>query len=113
MHEQSIVESLLAIALENAEKANARKIRKIYLVVGELSGVVEEHANYYFNFLTRDTIAEGATIEYNRIPAKVRCRNCGTDFTAENLDFHCPQCGNEKVDIIAGRELYMDSMEIE
>jgi Zn finger protein HypA/HybF involved in hydrogenase expression len=42
MHEQSIVESLLALALENAEKAKASKIRRIYLVVGELSGVVEE-----------------------------------------------------------------------
>ena len=58
MHEQSIVESLLALVIENAEKAKANKILRIYLVVGELSGVVEEAVDFYFSFLTRDTFAQ-------------------------------------------------------
>lgn len=113
MHEQSIVESLLAIVIESAEKAKANKILRIYLVVGELSGVVEESVNFYFNFLTRDTIAAEASIFYNRISAQVRCRNCDTTFFPERLDFHCPACQEQKIEIIGGRELYIDSIEVE
>jgi len=113
MHEQSIVESLLAIAIENAEKAKANKILRIYLVVGELSGVVEGSVDFYFSFLSKDTIAAQASIFYNRIPVTLRCRNCDKVFTPENLNFHCPDCTEQQVEIISGRELYIDSIEVE
>ena len=113
MHEQSIVESLLALVLENAEKEKAKKILRIYLVVGELSGVVEDAVTFYFNFISRDTIAEGASIFFMNIPAKVKCRNCDTAYSPEKQDYHCPNCGEQKVDIISGRELYLERMEIE
>jgi hydrogenase nickel incorporation protein HypA/HybF len=113
MHEQSIVESLLALAIENAEKARATRILRIYIVVGELSGVVEESVNFYFNLLSKNTIADRASLFFMRIPARLRCRNCNTVFVPENLDFHCPDCREEQVEIIGGRELYIDSLEVE
>jgi hydrogenase nickel incorporation protein HypA/HybF len=113
MHEQSIVESLLALALEKAEKANAKRIVRIYLVVGEFSGVVEEAVDFYFGFLTKNTIAADASLFYNRVPAQVRCRNCDRIFTPKKLNFRCPDCNEQQVEIIAGRELYIDSMEVE
>jgi hydrogenase nickel incorporation protein HypA/HybF len=113
MHEQSIVESLLAIAIENAEKANASRILRIYLVVGELSGVVEESMDFYFSFLRKNTIAAGASIMYNRIPARLRCRICDIVFTAENFDFRCPECQEKQIEIVGGRELYIESLEVE
>jgi hydrogenase nickel incorporation protein HypA/HybF len=113
MHEQSIVESLLALALKNAEKAKASKILRIYLVVGELSGVLEEAVNFYFGFLSRDTIAAQASLFFMHTPAQLRCRNCNTVFLLEKLDFHCPNCKEQQVEIISGRELYIDSMEVE
>ena len=113
MHEQSIVESLLALALENAEKANAKRILRIYLVVGEYSGVLEEAVNFYFSFLSKNTIAADASLFYTRIPAQLRCRNCDRIFYPEKLDFHCPDCNEQQVEIISGRELYIDSMEVE
>jgi hydrogenase nickel incorporation protein HypA/HybF len=113
MHEQSIVESLLALALENAQKAGASKILKIYVVVGELSGVVEESMDFYFSFLRQDTIAAEASLCFTRVPARLRCRKCNRDFVAENLDFRCPECREPQVEIIGGRELYIESMEVE
>jgi hydrogenase nickel incorporation protein HypA/HybF len=113
MHEQSIVESLLALAIENAEKAKARKILRIYIVVGELSGVVEESVNFYFDILSRDTIAAQASLFFMHIPARLRCRNCNTAFTPEKLNFRCPECKEQQIEIIGGRELYIDSMEVE
>jgi hydrogenase nickel incorporation protein HypA/HybF len=113
MHEQSIVESLLTLALENAEKAKASKIIRIYLVVGELSGVVKEAVDFYFSFLSRDTIAAQASLFFTHTPARLRCRNCNTVFLPEKMDFHCPACKEQQVEIISGRELYIDSMEVE
>jgi hydrogenase nickel incorporation protein HypA/HybF len=113
MHEQSVVESLLAMVLENAEKAKASKILRIYLVIGELSGVIEEAVDFYFSFLSRGTIAENASIFYMHPPATVRCRNCDTVYSPENLDFHCPDCNEQQVEIIGGRELYIESIEVE
>jgi hydrogenase nickel incorporation protein HypA/HybF len=113
MHEQGIVESLLALALENAEKAKASKILRIYLVVGELSGVFDEAVDFYFGFLSRDTIAAEASLFFTITPAQLRCRNCNTVFSPEKLDLHCPKCKEQQVEIISGRELYIDSMEVE
>src|SRR3972149_4788708 len=113
MHEQSIVESLLALALENAAKAKAGKILRIYLVVGELSGVLEEAVDFYFSFLSKNTIAAQARLFYTRTPAQLRCRNCNTIFLPEKMDFHCPGCQEQQVEIISGRELYIDRMEVE
>ena len=113
MHEQSIVESLLAIAIENAEKAKASKILRIYLVVGDLSGVVDEAVEFYFSFLSRNTIAEQASIFFMHTPAQLRCRNCNITFTPERLDFHCPECKEQQTEIIGGRELYIERMEVE
>jgi hydrogenase nickel incorporation protein HypA/HybF len=112
MHEQSIVESLLALALKKAAEEKASKILRIYLIVGELSGVVEESVNFYFSFICKDTIAAQASLFFMRTPARLRCRNCNTVFCPEKLDFHCPDCKQEKVEIIGGRELYIDSMEV-
>jgi hydrogenase nickel incorporation protein HypA/HybF len=113
MHEQSIVESLLALALENAEKAKANKILRIYLVVGELSGVVEDSVEFYFSFLSRETIAAEAKLFFMHIPAQLRCRDCSTIFTPEKNNFNCPKCNEQHVEIVSGRELYIDSLEVE
>ncbi len=113
MHEQSIVESLLALALENAEKAQASRILKINLVVGELSGVVDEAVEFYFSFLSKGTIAEHASLYFQHVPMKIRCRDCDTIFTPKNMDLQCPNCKSHKVEITGGRELYMESLEVE
>jgi hydrogenase nickel incorporation protein HypA/HybF len=113
MHELSIVESLLSVAIESAEKAQASRVFKIYVAIGDLSGVVEDSVNFYFGFLSEKTIAAGATIVFMRKQAKLRCRECEIVFSPEKLDFHCPGCGGQQVDIIGGRELYIDRLEVE
>lgn len=113
MHEQSIVESLLFTVLKNAEKEKASKILRICVVVGELSGVEEEAVNFYFGFVSKNTIAAEASISYTHVPMELRCRECETIFKPEKYDLHCPNCKEQQVDIVAGRELYVDSIEVE
>jgi len=113
MHEQNICESLLALAIKHAEQANAARIRRIYLVIGEYSGVVDESVEFYFRLLSKGTIAEGADIDFTHIPAQLHCRNCDTVFTPEQLNLHCPNCSGQKVEISSGKEMYLESLEVE
>jgi hydrogenase nickel incorporation protein HypA/HybF len=113
MHEQSIVESLLSLALENAEKANARKIISINLVVGDYTGVVDDAVDFYFGFLSKSTIAAGAKIRYTHVPGQMRCRDCDFLFPLQKRDYRCPKCEGKRIEIVGGRELYIENMEIE
>lgn len=113
MHEQSIVESLLTLALQKAEKANARKILGIHLVVGDYTGVVEDAVDFYFGFLGKDTIAAGAKITYTHVAGQLRCRDCDLLFPLQKRDFRCPKCDGRRMEIVGGRELYIDQMEVE
>ena len=113
MHEQGIVQSLLSVALENAEKAGARRIVGINLVVGDYTGVAEDAVNFYFSFLSRDTIAAGAKINYTHVPGQLRCRDCDVLFPLQKRDYHCPTCDGKRVEIVGGRELYIETMDIE
>ena len=113
MHEQSIVESLLVMALKKAENANARKIVSIDLIVGDYTGIVEDQMNFYFGFLSNNTIAAGAKINYTHVPAQLRCRDCDILFPLQKRDFCCPTCNGRRIEIVGGRELSIENMEVE
>jgi hydrogenase nickel incorporation protein HypA/HybF len=113
MHELGITESILNMALDKAKTCQASKITKINLVVGELSGFVPECIQFYFDFLNKDTIAQGASLHFESAPAQLRCRNCTTIFHPQDTLWACPKCQSLSVEIAGGRELYVESMEVE
>jgi hydrogenase nickel incorporation protein HypA/HybF len=113
MHEYSIVESILSLALEKASAAEAARITRINLVVGDLSGVVSECVQFYFDFLSKGTIAGGARLAFETKSTQVRCRKCGKVFEPRGQDWACPDCQEPGIEIISGRECYMESIEVE
>ena len=113
MHELAIAQSMLDIVLEQTKKAGAKKVSRINLTVGELSGFVEESVQFYFDFLVKGTLAEGATLAFTATPARARCRHCGKAFELEEFDWTCPHCGDNNIEIIAGKELFVESIEVE
>jgi hydrogenase nickel incorporation protein HypA/HybF len=113
MHELSITQSILSIALEQAKAVQASKITKINLTIGELSGIVDECVQFYFQVLSKDTIAAGASLEFNLPATKLRCLNCQTIFSPDDLLWACPNCKEQKVEIVSGRECHVESIEVE
>ena len=113
MHELSITQSMIDIVLEQGDKAGAKKIKAINLVIGELSGFVEESVRFYFGFLSKDTIAEEAELNFIPVSAQGRCRICHSTFELEDADWNCPRCGVSDIDITAGKELFVESIDIE
>ncbi len=74
MHELSLMQNILDIALEYAAKYNAKKITKINLEVGELAGIIPEWMQNYFDFVTEGTIAEKAELIIEWTPAMIKCK---------------------------------------
>lgn len=113
MHELSITRNVLDIVIEHAKRAKAKRVSAINLVVGDLTGFVDDSIQFYFDMLSPDTLAEGARLVIQRIPAKVRCRACGEEFTPQDFNWACPKCFAIGGDIICGREFMVESIEVE
>jgi len=113
MHELAVTESIMQVAVEHAENAGATRITQINLVVGDLSSIVDDSVQFYFDFLSKGTIAEGASLCFTRIPARLRCRECGTEFEMQDMDWTCPHCGALGGVVVAGKEFYLDTLEVE
>jgi hydrogenase nickel incorporation protein HypA/HybF len=113
MHELSVTESILALALENAQKANASKVTTINLVIGQLSSIVDDSIQFYWDTISEGTICVGAKLNFTRIPALLQCQDCQTEFAIGQEMSPCPKCSSYRSVILHGEEFYMDSIEIE
>lgn len=113
MHELAVTESILNIAVAEAQKHNASRVLEIRLKIGEFSGVLPQLIQDYFDIVSKDTIADGAKLVIDRIPIGVRCNNCSHENTIDIMKIKCPVCGSTDVKIVSGKEFYVDSMEVE
>ncbi len=113
MHELAITQSMLDLVLDQTHQAGGKKVEKIYLVIGELSGYVEDSVRFYFDHFSKGTLAEGAELCFNMVPATARCRNCGKVFNVKEFEWVCPACGGFSLELTAGNELRVESIEVE
>ena len=110
---RSITQSLVDIALEQAGQIGARRIVRINLRIGRLTGYVPEAVEMNFRLITPGTPAEGAALDIQWVPIKCRCRSCGAEFSSPQLDLTCPECGQVSGQVAGGREMFIESMEVE
>lgn len=113
MHELGITENIVNIALAKAGEAKATRITQINMVIGELSGFVPDCIQFYFDSFKEDTIAQEAALHFEVVPAELRCRDCAAAFVTQATTWSCPECRSRSVEIARGRELYVESIEVE
>lgn len=115
MHELPVCESILKVALTHAAKNNVQKITAIHLQVGELSDLQDEWIQRYFDYLSKDSIAEGAQLKIERIPVVMQCEDCSESFQVDIKKVNeiiCPGCKGKKNKLVSGREYFVKSMEV-
>jgi len=113
MHELAVTQSILKIALDHAEKAHAQRITDLHIVVGELSSMVDDSVQFYWDIIAKDTIAEGAALRFHRVPAELQCMTCFHKYHPSDQELVCPQCGGVGAKIIAGEEFALESIDVE
>ncbi len=113
MHELPVVQSLMTITLDHAARHNARRVLALNLVIGQLSSIVDDCVQFYWDILARDTIAAGARLNFRRIPARFRCHDCGAEFALNESSLICPNCGGSHFQLLQGDEFRLESIDIE
>jgi hydrogenase nickel incorporation protein HypA/HybF len=113
MHELPVTESILEIVLRHAAQADGKQIHQINLVIGELASIVDDSVQFYWDILSKDTAAQGAQLSFQRIPAEMLCLSCQNRFHPDPGGYDCPNCGGINLQITAGREFFVESIEVE
>ena len=113
MHEMSIAQSILDIAVGEMEKNASAGIRKIKISIGEFSGVVKEALEFAFEVLAPETPAARASFEIEVLPMTAECTECGKfECRLNDLNLLCPGCGRVAF-ITSGREMTVDYLDLE
>lgn len=113
MHELSMVEAIYDVIIDKIKEYDVSRVIQVKLVVGELTGVEDMTMKACFEMYVQSTPVEGANLIIERVPIKVRCRVCGNEYETKIPFSECAVCGNKSIKIITGKELYIDSLEVE
>jgi hydrogenase nickel incorporation protein HypA/HybF len=120
MHELKLARTVAEIAARHAE---GRVVRVVSVRVGALRQVVPESLAFCFEALAAEHGLPGARLDYETVPAWLRCEECGREWdpapppardAAELLpSFRCPDCGSARAAVTRGEELEVTSLEAE
>jgi hydrogenase nickel incorporation protein HypA/HybF len=113
MHELAVTESILEITLRHAEEAGARRVTDIHLVLGDLASIVDDSVMFYWDMISKDTLAEGANLHFRRIEAQMECQDCGSRYKPDGRHLRCPECQGGQVRVISGEEFRLEAIEID
>ncbi len=113
MHELSVSQNLLKLALRHANQNNATRILSIELKIGDLSSIIDNSLSFYWDKICEGTMAEGAELIFIRIPAKMKCKKCLTEYLLPKGELNCPKCNGSQVVPIQGTEFLLNSIVVE
>ncbi len=112
MHELSLAQSIIDIVQQYVPDGQGKSVKSVKLKVGELSGVVTDSLDFCFSAITSDTPLSTASLEIERVPFTLQCKNCNSPFTGEFGVVLCPHCGSEKTEVVAGTEMQIVEIEL-
>ena len=112
MHELSVTQKLLELALDRAQRAGGGRIQRLHVVIGELSSMIDDSAAFYWDLISQGTAAEGAQLTFERVAAELACQQCGCRYQLKASKLTCPDCGSTSVSILAGDELLLQSIDL-
>jgi hydrogenase nickel incorporation protein HypA/HybF len=114
MHELSIVSSIVDTVIESLAAYPGARVKEVRLKVGALASVIEDSLQFCYGIATEDTPLAGSVLVVEVLPVVMYCEPCGQNVAIESLQsFRCPRCGEPVMDLRQGRELEIDSIEID
>ena len=103
MHELSIAASIADKVLEFVESHTIKKVLEVRLLLGELMGVEQEQLRFCYSAITKETVLEDSSLEFDQVEAFVECPHCTykgrPKYWDDALPFtpvatlQCPECG--------------------
>ena len=121
MHEMSITQALLELVLTHA---GGQHVTDVYLRVGAMSSVVPDSVSLFFEYLSQNTLAEGARLHFDFPPSRLVCAVCKDETlvapgqeqrqaaVVRALAAGCSTCGEKQLRIVEGIEFDLVSLSV-
>jgi hydrogenase nickel incorporation protein HypA/HybF len=113
MHEFGLMQSVLENVEASAREAGAERVVEIRLVIGEMREVVSDAMEFAFEALAPETLSEGAQLVMTTVRPRSRCLECGHSYEHDRFHWACPSCDALATELLAGKELYIDTIEVD
>jgi hydrogenase nickel incorporation protein HypA/HybF len=113
MHEFSIIQSMVPQIEEFLTQGKYRKVNKIVLDVGVMSGVIQDALEFAYDICVKGTTIEGAALSIRMIPVTASCEKCFLKFEVHDYSYACPQCNGTDLKLLTGNELTIKEIEVE
>ncbi len=114
MHELAIAHALVEQVLDQAEQAGAQVVYSVKIRIGALADVLEDPLRLGFEVATQGTVAAGARLDIVHVPVSIECEACGEMVELpQTMPLACPTCGTSNIAIRCGRELDLESLEVD
>ncbi|MFO7915075.1 MAG: hydrogenase maturation nickel metallochaperone HypA [Candidatus Krumholzibacteriales bacterium] len=113
MHEVSLMQNVISVVTETAERQGGGRVSSIHLKIGKMAGVNIDSLRFAFDIISKGTVAEDGRLEVEHVPLKLSCGGCGKEFSPDQFSLICPYCGGKNIDIVSGREMQVDYIMME
>jgi len=126
LHEIGVAQEILDAVLNIAREQEAVKVLEVNVQVGELTFLKPEQLSYAFEFVSKQSIADGAKLNVEIKPAEVKCNTCGfvgevhyhgpeihEPSSVQRIFLSCPKCGSDKTEILSGSECFVREVRLE
>jgi hydrogenase nickel incorporation protein HypA/HybF len=113
MHEIGLIDDIICIinARLKESKENS-KVKKVNVVIGELEHVSLRHFEFHFREATRGTLLENVELNFKKVKARFKCGDCNYEYLAEDGNNGCPRCSSLVNNIISGKGVFVESIEV-
>ena len=116
MHELGIMTGVMDAVTTSAQQAGATRVLKVSLSVGEMTEAIEDALRFAFEALSEQqeyALCAGAELDIAMVRPRSRCLECGAEYDHDRFHMLCPECGSFATELVAGRELQIDSIEVD
>ncbi len=111
MHELSLASSMVEQIKALMQEHGIEKLDLVTVTIGFLSGVDPEAFEFAYPIATENTVLAGSILQIQTQEVEVLCRDCGVRTSPEPQYLRCLACGSNAVEITAGRDFVLQSLE--
>jgi hydrogenase nickel incorporation protein HypA/HybF len=113
MHEFSIAESIIEIAVDTMHKNNGKMLKAIELEIGTAAGIEFSSLEFALSSLLKSSFTNQVQLHILKIKAIAVCTVCKMEYETEEAFPFCPGCNTFSSSLKQGKELKVKSIEVE
>ena len=114
MHELSLATSIVETVTETLAEHPGARVKEVRLRVGVLASVIPESLEFCWGIVTEATPLDSSRLVVDVLSVVVHCAACAQDSELDGVQsFRCPRCGQPCSEMSQGRELEIESIDIE